>query len=75
MECRQWGAHLPHVAGVSGQSDYGEPSVELSGDMKMMRIMESGHTKKNDLLLHLSKEYGMMGFKGLENAGGNLEFK
>ncbi|PWA70207.1 zinc finger, PHD-type, SRA-YDG, Zinc finger, RING/FYVE/PHD-type, PUA-like domain protein [Artemisia annua] len=41
MECRQWGAHLPHVAGISGQSDYGAQSVALSGDMKMMRIMET----------------------------------
>lgn len=31
MECRQWGAHLPHVAGISGQSDYGAQSVALSG--------------------------------------------
>lgn len=31
MECRQWGAHLPHVAGIAGQSDYGAQSVALSG--------------------------------------------
>ncbi|KAK3021112.1 hypothetical protein RJ639_045496 [Escallonia herrerae] len=31
MECRQWGAHIPHVAGISGQSDYGAQSVALSG--------------------------------------------
>lgn len=31
MECRQWGAHLPHVAGIAGQSDYGSQSVALSG--------------------------------------------
>ncbi|KAJ9549444.1 LOW QUALITY PROTEIN: hypothetical protein OSB04_021987 [Centaurea solstitialis] len=31
MECRQWGAHLPHVAGICGQSDYGAQSVALSG--------------------------------------------
>nr|XP_043607778.1 E3 ubiquitin-protein ligase ORTHRUS 2-like [Erigeron canadensis] len=31
MECRQWGAHLPHVSGISGQSDYGAQSVALSG--------------------------------------------
>lgn len=31
LECRQWGAHLPHVAGISGQSDYGAQSVALSG--------------------------------------------
>ncbi|KAH9327422.1 hypothetical protein KI387_007600, partial [Taxus chinensis] len=31
MECRQWGVHLPHVAGISGQSDYGAQSVALSG--------------------------------------------
>ncbi|KAL7003336.1 glyceraldehyde-3-phosphate dehydrogenase (phosphorylating) [Sarracenia purpurea var. burkii] len=30
MECRQWGAHLPHVAGIAGQSDYGAQSVALS---------------------------------------------
>ncbi|KAF5200467.1 E3 ubiquitin-protein ligase orthrus 2-like [Thalictrum thalictroides] len=31
MECRQWGTHLPHVAGIAGQSDYGAQSVALSG--------------------------------------------
>ncbi|KAG4952780.1 hypothetical protein AAZX31_14G003700 [Glycine max] len=31
MECRQWGAHLPHVAGIAGQSAYGSQSVALSG--------------------------------------------
>ncbi|KAM7464785.1 hypothetical protein LguiA_032906 [Lonicera macranthoides] len=31
MECRQWGAHLPHVAGISGQAVYGAQSVALSG--------------------------------------------
>lgn len=31
MDCRQWGAHLPHVAGIAGQSDYGAQSVALSG--------------------------------------------
>ncbi|CAK9144410.1 unnamed protein product [Ilex paraguariensis] len=31
MECRQWGAHLPHVAGIAGQTDYGAQSVALSG--------------------------------------------
>lgn len=31
MECRQWGVHLPHVAGICGQSHYGAQSVALSG--------------------------------------------
>ncbi|KAL5569058.1 hypothetical protein UlMin_025633 [Ulmus minor] len=31
MECRQWGAHLPHVAGIAGWSGYGAQSVALSG--------------------------------------------
>ncbi|KAJ8569640.1 hypothetical protein K7X08_006217 [Anisodus acutangulus] len=31
FECRQWGAHFPHVAGIAGQSDYGAQSVALSG--------------------------------------------
>ncbi|XVE66083.1 hypothetical protein DITRI_Ditri08aG0052600 [Diplodiscus trichospermus] len=31
MECRQWGAHLPHMAGIAGQSKYGAQSVALSG--------------------------------------------
>ncbi|XP_043707420.1 E3 ubiquitin-protein ligase ORTHRUS 2-like [Telopea speciosissima] len=31
MECRQWGTHLPHVAGIAGQADYGAQSVALSG--------------------------------------------
>lgn len=31
MECRQSGVHLPHVAGIAGQADYGAQSVALSG--------------------------------------------
>ncbi|KAK6139128.1 hypothetical protein DH2020_027130 [Rehmannia glutinosa] len=31
MECRQWGAHFPHVAGINGQADHGAQSVALSG--------------------------------------------
>ncbi|GLT63527.1 hypothetical protein SLA2020_360860 [Shorea laevis] len=31
MECRQWGAHLPHIAGIAGQAKYGAQSVALSG--------------------------------------------
>ena len=31
LACRQWGAHLPHVAGIAGQSTYGAQSVALSG--------------------------------------------
>ncbi|CAH8257128.1 unnamed protein product [Arabidopsis lyrata] len=31
QECRQWGAHFPHVAGISGQSAVGAQSVALSG--------------------------------------------
>ncbi|CAK8539038.1 unnamed protein product [Lathyrus sativus] len=31
MECRQWGAHFPHVAGIAGQSSHGAQSVALSG--------------------------------------------
>ncbi|KAF5829117.1 hypothetical protein DUNSADRAFT_16535 [Dunaliella salina] len=31
LDCRQWGAHLPHVAGIAGQSNTGAQSVVLSG--------------------------------------------
>ncbi|CAN8270248.1 unnamed protein product [Cochlearia groenlandica] len=31
LECRQWGAHFPHVSGIAGQSNYGAQSVALSG--------------------------------------------
>ncbi|KAL0700930.1 hypothetical protein Bca4012_057052 [Brassica carinata] len=34
LECRQWGAHFPHVAGIAGQSSYGAQSVALSGGYK-----------------------------------------
>lgn len=34
LECRQWGAHLPHVAGIAGQSNQGAQSVALSGGYK-----------------------------------------
>ncbi|XP_068305175.1 E3 ubiquitin-protein ligase ORTHRUS 2-like [Pyrus communis] len=30
LECRQWGAHFPHVAGIVGQSNHGAQSVVLS---------------------------------------------
>eukprot|EP00798_Chlamydomonas_sp_ICE-L_P016484 gene16484-22708_t len=31
LDCRQWGAHFPHVAGIAGQSSVGAQSVVLSG--------------------------------------------
>ena len=31
LECRQYGAHFPHVAGIAGQSDVGAQSVVLAG--------------------------------------------
>lgn len=31
MECRQWGVHMPPVAGISGQSGRGAQSVVISG--------------------------------------------
>lgn len=31
LDCRQWGAHFPHVAGIAGQSTAGAQSVVLSG--------------------------------------------
>ena len=31
LDCRQWGAHFPHVAGIAGQSGVGSQSVVLSG--------------------------------------------
>ncbi|XP_024536254.1 E3 ubiquitin-protein ligase ORTHRUS 2 [Selaginella moellendorffii] len=31
LECRQWGAHRPHIAGIAGQSDKGAQSVVMSG--------------------------------------------
>eukprot|EP00898_Chlorokybus_atmophyticus_P000413 jgi/Chlat1/1372/Chrsp119S01790 len=31
FDCRQWGAHRPHVAGIAGQSEVGAQSVALSG--------------------------------------------
>ncbi|KAJ0233403.1 hypothetical protein HA466_0283640 [Hirschfeldia incana] len=34
QECRQWGAHFPHVAGIGGQSCHGAQSVALSGGYK-----------------------------------------
>ncbi len=31
LDCRQWGAHFTHVAGIAGQSGQGAQSVVLSG--------------------------------------------
>ncbi|TVU18687.1 hypothetical protein EJB05_34798, partial [Eragrostis curvula] len=31
LECRQWGVHLPHIAGIAGQANHGAQSVVLSG--------------------------------------------
>ncbi|THG19667.1 hypothetical protein TEA_024680 [Camellia sinensis var. sinensis] len=51
MGCRRWGAHLPHVAGIAGQSDYGAQSVALSGDMNMMRIAVSGSSTQEGMFM------------------------
>ncbi|KAF5953371.1 hypothetical protein HYC85_006227 [Camellia sinensis] len=51
MGCRRWGAHLPHVAGIAGQSDYGAQSVALSGDMNMMRITVSGSSTQEGMFM------------------------
>lgn len=32
LHCRQWGSHMPHVAGIAGQSDVGAQSIVLSGE-------------------------------------------
>ena len=29
LKCRQWGAHLPHIARIAGQSRFGAQSVAL----------------------------------------------
>ncbi|CAA0828962.1 Unknown protein [Striga hermonthica] len=42
MECRQWGAHFPHVAGICGQADHDVQSVLCLEVMKMARIMGIG---------------------------------
>ncbi|PIA37117.1 hypothetical protein AQUCO_03100100v1, partial [Aquilegia coerulea] len=34
MECRQWGAHRPLIAGIAGHSEHGVQSVVLSGGDK-----------------------------------------
>ena len=34
LECRQYGAHFPHVAGIAGQSERGAQSVVISGGYK-----------------------------------------
>ncbi|KAJ1288806.1 hypothetical protein BS78_02G116300 [Paspalum vaginatum] len=31
LQCRQWGAHFPHIAGIAGQATYGAQSVALFG--------------------------------------------
>ena len=31
LACKQWRAHIPHVAGIAGQSKHGAQSVALSG--------------------------------------------
>ena len=31
LKCRQWGAHLPHIAGIAIRSRFGAQSVALSG--------------------------------------------
>ena len=35
LHCRQWGAHVPHVAGIAGQSAVGAQSIVLSGTFCM----------------------------------------
>uniref|UniRef100_A0A7N0US12 RING-type E3 ubiquitin transferase n=1 Tax=Kalanchoe fedtschenkoi TaxID=63787 RepID=A0A7N0US12_KALFE len=31
QDCRQWGVHRPHIAGIAGQGKYGAQSVVLAG--------------------------------------------
>lgn len=31
LECHQWGAHRPHVAGIAGQADVGSQSIVIAG--------------------------------------------
>lgn len=41
LHCRQWGSHMPHVAGIAGQSDVGAQSIVLSGRNS---LAVAGHT-------------------------------
>ena len=41
LDCRQWGAHFPHVAGIAGQSTQGAQSVVLSGGYVSQPLTES----------------------------------
>ena len=49
LDCRQWGAHFPHVAGIAGQGNTGAQSVVLSGGYAPIRQVYSRHsnTHKN----------------------------
>jgi E3 ubiquitin-protein ligase UHRF1 len=41
LHCRQWGSHLPHVAGIAGQSDVGAQSVVLSGEHRLPYMLST----------------------------------
>ena len=41
LHCRQWGAHVPHVAGIAGQSRVGAQSIVLSGAPRMHEPLRS----------------------------------
>ena len=39
LDCRQWGAHFPHVAGIAGQGNTGAQSVVLSGGQALNNLL------------------------------------
>lgn len=61
LECRQWGAHFPHVAGIAGQSGQGAQSVALSGGC----VNADGHCP----LLHLTSFLCVRSYEDDEDNG------
>lgn len=47
LDCRQWGAHFPHVAGIAGQSSQGAQSVVLSGGYLDDRCGAVWHSRRS----------------------------
>lgn len=41
QHCRQWGIHMPPIAGIAGQNDNGAQSITVSGRCEYLSSLQS----------------------------------
>ncbi|KAF5179388.1 E3 ubiquitin-protein ligase orthrus [Thalictrum thalictroides] len=54
MECRQWGVHLPHVAGIAGQYKYGAAGQSEYGATQSVAL-SGGYEDHGELFLYTGR--------------------